>query len=117
MGPETNTSADNLLKHKFCRRGILSKCTFIIVVQKEFNGILKRSHTPIAAAVKSIQSCLTLCDTTDSSPPCSTDPGILQARTLEWVAIPSPILPLNGIYLRNARMFKHTNINKYDTSH
>ena len=60
VGPETNTSADNLLKHKFCRRGILSKCTFIIVVQKEFNGILKRSHTPIAAAVKSIQSCPTL---------------------------------------------------------
>ena len=40
-----------------------------------------------AAAAKSIQSCLTLCDPIDSSPPGSPVPGILQARTLEWVAI------------------------------
>ena len=40
-----------------------------------------------AAAAKSLQSCPTLCDTIDSSPPGSTNPGILQARTLEWVAI------------------------------
>ena len=40
-----------------------------------------------AAAAKSLQSCLTLCDPTDGSPPGSTIPGILQARTLEWVAI------------------------------
>ena len=40
-----------------------------------------------AAAAKSLQSCLTLCDPTDSSPPGSTIPGILQARALEWVAI------------------------------
>ena len=40
-----------------------------------------------AAAAKSLQSCLTLCDPIDSSPPGSTVPGILQARTLEWVAI------------------------------
>ena len=40
-----------------------------------------------AAAAKSLQSCLTLCDLTDSSPPGSPIPGILQARTLEWVAI------------------------------
>ena len=40
-----------------------------------------------AAAAKSLQSCLTLCDPRDSSPPGSTVPGILQARTLEWVAI------------------------------
>ena len=40
-----------------------------------------------AAAAKSLQSCLTLCDTTDGSPPGSPIPGILQARTLEWVAI------------------------------
>ena len=36
---------------------------------------------------KSLQSCLTLCDPIDSSPPGSPIPGILQARTLEWVAI------------------------------
>jgi len=40
-----------------------------------------------AAAAKSLQSCLILCDPTDSSPPGSPIPGILQARTLEWVAI------------------------------
>ena len=40
-----------------------------------------------AAAAKSLQSCLTLCDPIDDSPPSSAVPGILQARTLEWVAI------------------------------
>ena len=40
-----------------------------------------------AAAAKSLQSCLTLCDARDGSPPGSPVPGILQARTLEWVAI------------------------------
>ena len=37
---------------------------------------------------KSLQSCLTLCDPRDGSPPGSPVPGILQARTLEWVATP-----------------------------
>ena len=40
-----------------------------------------------ATATKLLQSCLTLCDPIDSSPPGSPIPGILQARTLEWVAI------------------------------
>ena len=40
-----------------------------------------------AAAAKSLQSCPTLCDPTDGSSPGSPVPGILQARTLEWVAI------------------------------
>ena len=40
-----------------------------------------------AAAAKSLQSCLTLCDAIDGSPPGSPVPGILKARTLEWVAI------------------------------
>ena len=40
-----------------------------------------------ATAAKSFQSCLTLCDPLDISPPGSPIPGILQARTLEWVAI------------------------------
>ena len=42
---------------------------------------------PAAAAAKSVQSCPTLCDPTDGSPPGSPVPGIFQARTLEWVAI------------------------------
>ena len=41
--------------------------------------------TAAAAAAKSLQSCPTLCDPIDSSPPGSAVPGILQARTLEWV--------------------------------
>ena len=40
-----------------------------------------------AAAAKSLQSCPTLCDSIDGSPPGSAVPGILQARTLEWVGI------------------------------
>ena len=42
---------------------------------------------PAAAAAKLLQLCLTLCDPIDGSPPGSPVPGILQARTLEWVAI------------------------------
>ena len=41
---------------------------------------------PLPAAAKSLQSCPTLCDPIDGSPPGSPVPGILQARTLEWVA-------------------------------
>ena len=44
-------------------------------------------YSPATAAAKSRQSCLTLCDPIDGSPPGSPSPGILQARTLEWVAI------------------------------
>ena len=44
-------------------------------------------QTAAAAAAKSLQSCPTLCDPIDGSPPGSPVPGILQARTLEWVAI------------------------------
>ena len=43
-----------------------------------------------AAAAKSLQLCLTLCDPIDGSPSGSPVPGILQARTLEWVAISFP---------------------------
>ena len=44
-----------------------------------------------AAAAKSLQSCPTLGDPVDGSPPGSPIPGILQARTLEWVAISFPM--------------------------
>ena len=44
-------------------------------------------HIAAAAAAKLLQLCPTLCDPIDSSPPVSPIPGILQARTLEWVAI------------------------------
>ena len=45
------------------------------------------SYSPATATAKSLQSCLTLCDPIDGSPPGSPVLGILQARTLEWVAI------------------------------
>ena len=45
------------------------------------------SFAAAAAAAKSFQLCPTLCDPIDGSPPGSPIPGILQARTLEWVAI------------------------------
>ena len=48
---------------------------------------LSSTWTCVAAAAKSLQSCPTLCDPIDSSPPGSPVPGILQARTLDWVAI------------------------------
>ena len=49
-------------------------------------GDLYSHKNTAAAAAKSLQSCPTLCDPIDSSPPGSPVPGILQARTLEWVA-------------------------------
>ena len=49
---------------------------------------IRKSHViHCIAAAKSLQSCPTLCDPIDGSPPGSPVPGILQARTLEWVAI------------------------------
>ena len=53
----------------------------------ENQEILQALSTPAAVAAKSLQSCPTLCDPRDGSPPGSPIPGILQARTLEWVAI------------------------------
>ena len=44
-----------------------------------------------AAIAKLLQSCPTLCDPIDGSPPGSPVPGILQARTLEWLPFPSPM--------------------------
>ena len=71
-------------------------------MEKVLNGLERRSnqspHSPkpepdleqkpaAAAAAKSLQLCPTLCDPIDGSPTGSPVPGILQARTLEWVAI------------------------------
>ena len=55
------------------------------IISREF-GIIWEICTA-AAAAKSLQSCPTLCDRIDGSPPGSPVPGILQARILEWVAI------------------------------
>ena len=57
------------------------------IMVKSWTGLLLKSAA--AAAAKSLQSCPTLCDPIDSSPPGIA--GILQARTLEWVPFPSPM--------------------------
>ena len=54
---------------------------------KESQRVRHDLATAASAATKSLQSCPTLCDAIDGSPPGSAIPGILQARTLEWVAI------------------------------
>ena len=65
-------------------------CVYIHVCMYIYIYIYRERETA-AAAAKSHQSCLTLCDPIDGSPPGSPIPGILQARTLEWVAISSPM--------------------------
>ena len=53
-----------------------------------------------AAAAKSLQSCPTLCNPTDGSPPGSSVPGNLQARTLEWVAFAFSIRLARRLYVK-----------------
>ena len=68
-------------------------CAAVHVVAKSQTGLRNWTElnwvmsVAVAAAAKSLQSCPALCDPIDGSPPGSTVPGILQARTLEWVAI------------------------------
>ena len=63
-------------------------CHFLLQCMKMKKRLLlgRKAMTNLAAAA-SLQSCLTLCDPIDGSPPGSPVPGVLQARTLEWVAI------------------------------
>ena len=61
-------------KHRETRNQIVNVCWI-------------REEAAAAAAAKSLQSCPTLCDPMDGSPPGSAVPGILQARILEWVSI------------------------------
>ena len=61
-----------------------------LLVNKNYSVFYSGDHmsaAAAAAAAESLQSCPTLCNPTDGSPPGSPVPGILQARTLEWVAI------------------------------
>ena len=56
-------------------------------IEGTYLNTVKAIYDKPAAAAKSLQLCPTLCDPIDSSPPGSPIPGILQARTLQWVAI------------------------------
>ena len=63
------------------------ECGFWSQLAKLAEGVKVNEDYVAAAAAKSHQSCSTLCDPIDGSPPGSPVLGILQARTLEWVAI------------------------------
>ena len=63
---------------------------FLIRGLKKFYMLQLFDMALAAAAAKSLQLCLTLCDSIDSSPPDSSVSGILQARALEWLPFPSP---------------------------
>ena len=71
--------------HSFQLRVTKLSCFSAPVEVNQFLWTVLR--TSAAAAAKSLQSCKTLCDPINGSPPGSPVPGILQARTLEWVAI------------------------------
>ena len=72
---------------KYCIWSKLLRDILFFITLKEFYQINKNISVDYAAAAKSLQSCPTLCDPIDGSPPGSPVPGILQARTLEWVTI------------------------------
>ena len=61
----------------------------LLLGRKAMTNLAAAAAAAATAAAKSLQSCPTLCDHIDGSPPGSPIPGILQARTLEWVAISS----------------------------
>ena len=73
----------NLQKWVFCPTYIYSIFGTLVILRHQNMSL----HCGTAAAAKSLQSCPTLCDPTEGSPPGSPVPGSLQARTLEWVAI------------------------------
>ena len=78
----------SLLQHHSSKASIL-RCSAFLTVQLSHPYVTtgKTIALTAAAAAKSLQSCPTLCHPIDGSPPGSPIPGMLQARTLEWVAI------------------------------
>ena len=74
----------NLLTDKLSENELTFNWKKTLLSKQEESTIRKQFA---AAAAKSLQSCPTLCDPIDGSPPGSPVPGILQARTLQWVAI------------------------------
>ena len=119
---------------KFSKPGFSNTCTlnfqmFKLVLEKAEEPEIKlptsagswkkqesSRKTSAAAAAKSLQSCLTLCNPIDGSPPGSAVPGILQARTLEWVAIAFSEKNIYFCFIDYAKAFDcvgHTNCGKY----
>ena len=87
LGRKAMTNPDSILKSRditlLTKVHKVKSMVFLTVIYRNQNWTKKKA----AAAAMSLQSCLTLCDPIDSSPQGSPIPGILQARTLEWVAI------------------------------
>ena len=85
MWLSVSTNIFNLTCNAF---GFLSFIAFLKKKKKNSSSLpIKMISQFTTAIAKSLQSCLTLCDPIDVSPPGSHTPGILQARTMEWVAI------------------------------
>ena len=83
--PPCGVCEQTLAKHTHHLRWVASSFMSFLVFRR---FLLKyKPAAAAAAAAKSFQSCPTLCNPIDGSPPGSPNPGILQARTLEWVAI------------------------------
>ena len=70
------------METRFCYRNITGPAD-----RDQVSGSDTSTNEPLTTTTKSLQSCPTLCDPIDGSPPGSPVPGILQARTLECVAI------------------------------
>ena len=81
------------------------------MVLPRLNCLRSKSHNAYAAA-KSLQSCPTLCDPMDCSPPGSSVHGIFQARVLEWVATASPGKPENTVKINSRVTFYITHPRK-----
>ena len=90
---ETNMIMHREIRNNFGRTLEIKKNPNRMMRPEKYKEVLKlnrsvyHKNSIAAAAAKSLQSCPTLCDPKDGSPPGSSAPGILQARTLEWVAI------------------------------
>ena len=90
LGRKAMTNLDSILKSRditFPTKFHLVKAMVFPVVMHGFESWTIKKAAAAAAAAKSLQLCPTLCDPIDDSPPGSPVPGILQARTQEWVAI------------------------------
>ena len=84
------TNLDSVLKNRditlLIKVHIVKAMFFLVVMNGCESWNIKKAA---AAAAKLLQSCPTLCDPIDGSPPDSPLPGILQARIPEWIAVPS----------------------------
>ena len=79
----STNSIISVISGSVCGLVVLSMCPIFVFCYMSCDFLMGAA----AAAAKPLQSCPTLCDPRDGSPPGSPIPGILQARTLEWVAI------------------------------